>query len=251
MRRRAYVVGTAAGLVGVALWWRRATPDQVATEHVILDAGQVRDLYDELASNYDVLASFYDLVGSRRLAAQGIRLLNLQPGDVVVDLGCGTGVNLPQLSAEVGPQGRVIGVDLSAGMLAQARERTVSQGLGNVELVQQDVRQFEFPDDLDGVVATFALEMVPEHDEVIARACRALSGTGGRIAVMGLREPPGWPRWAVEVGIALGRPFGVTEAYTRIRPWEAVERHTDEIAFDTRLFGAVYLKVGQASESSL
>ena len=246
MRRRAYVVAVAGVLGGVAFWWRRRTPTQAAAEDGILGPGQVRHLYDQFASNYDLMASVYDLVGSRRLAAHGVRLLNLGPGDVVVDLGCGTGVNLPQLAAEVGPEGRVIGVDLSAGMLDQARQRVASKGLTNVELVQQDVREFEFPADLHGVVATFALEMVPEHDEVIARACRSLSRTGGGIAVMGLREPPGWPRWAIEAGIALGRPFGVSEAYTHIHPWEAVQRHTDEVAFETRFFGSVYLAVGRA-----
>ena len=246
MRGRSLAVAAAGALVGVAFWWRRRTPSQAAAESGILGPGQVRALYDELASSYDVMASVYDVVGSRRLAAHGMRLLNLRPGDVVVDLGCGTGINLPQLAGEVGPEGRVIGVDLSAGMLDQARERIASKGLSNVELVQQDVREFEFPEDLHGVVATFSLEMVPENDEVIARACRSLSRTAGRIAVMGLREPPEWPRWAIDMGIALGRPFGVSEAYTHIHPWEAVQRHTDEVAFETRFFGSVYLAVGRA-----
>jgi demethylmenaquinone methyltransferase/2-methoxy-6-polyprenyl-1,4-benzoquinol methylase len=221
-------------------------PEKAGREHGILDAQAIQRLYDQLAPSYDALASVYRAVGSRRLAERGMRLLDLRPGDTAVDLGCGTGVNLPELARLVGPTGRVVGIDLSPQMLARARERITRAGFSNVELVQGDVRGFAFPDDLHGVMSTFALEMVPEHDEVIGRACRALSVTGGRIAVMGLRRPPSWPRWAVDLGIAIGRPFGVSDAYVQVRPWKALRRHTDEFRFETKVCGALYLAVGRA-----
>lgn len=243
MRRAWYLIGGTT--LAVTWWlWRRVAPASAQGDRGVLDAQEARELYDQLAPSYDALASVYRLVGSRRLAEQGMRLLGLSPGDTVVDLGCGTGVNLPWLAQAVGPAGRVVGVDLSREMLDQARRRT-ADAPAEVDLVQQDVRDFAFPDGTAGVVATFALEMVPGYDQVIERACRALAPTEGRIAVMGLRRPPNWPRWAVALGIALGKPFGVSEAYSEFRPWEAVRHHAREVHFQTRAFGSVYLSVGE------
>lgn len=219
----------------------RPTPDDR-----LLQADEVRRLYDRIAPGYDALVATYQLLGARRLGARAIELLDLQPGDTVVDLGCGTGANLDGLARAVGSTGRVVGVDLSPGMLDQARTRPAARKGGPAELVQADIREFILPPDTRGVLSTFALEMVPEHDQVVAHASRTLAHHGGRLAVSGLRRPPNWPEWAVRLGLAINRPFGVSRAYTEVHPWESVRRHTHEIAFEAAVLGAVYLCVGTA-----
>jgi SAM-dependent methyltransferase len=69
--------------------------------------------------------------------------LELLPGQRVVDLGCGSGRTTLELAARVGPGGEVAGVDISAGMLARARERAARSGTGNVEFVYADVQVHE------------------------------------------------------------------------------------------------------------
>jgi ubiquinone/menaquinone biosynthesis C-methylase UbiE len=79
-----------------------------------------------IARRYDRIAGLIGLIDwlffvppyFRRRAAQR---LGLNPGDRVLEIGCGTGRNLPYLREAVGPEGRIYGVDLSAGMLAKAR----------------------------------------------------------------------------------------------------------------------------------
>lgn len=232
-------VGRLVSLVGTVTTASRSTSQRGGE----LDADGVRGLYSTLAEDYDVLSSVYRLLGAGRLALRGIDALGLQAGDTVVDLGCGTGTYLPRLAEEVGPSGRVVGVDLSPEMLAQARDRV--SGLEQVELVEADIRTFELPAELDAALATFALEMVPAYDQVIARVCRVLRPARGRIAVMGLRESEAWPRWLVRVGVALARPFGVDEAYTDHRPWEAIRQYADEVLHDSTAGGAIYLSVGE------
>lgn len=234
------VLGRLVSLVGTVATTFRSS----SRRDGVLDADGVRDLYSTLAEDYDVLSSVYRLLGADRLASRGIDALGLRAGDTVVDLGCGTGTYLPRLAEKVGPSGRVVGVDLSSEMLAQARQRV--SGLEQVELIEADIRIFELPADLDAALATFALEMVPEYDQVIARVCRVLRPARGRIAVMGLREPEAWPRWLVRAGIALSRPFGVDEAYTDYRPREAIRQHADEVLQDSTAAGAIYLSVGEA-----
>lgn len=216
----------------------------MARDDRLLAADEVRRLYDRLAPTYDVVAGAYQLLGGRRLVLRAVELLALRSGDTLVELGCGTGVNLPRLARAVGPTGAVVGVDLSPGMLGRARDRLPIEGGAAVELVHADVRDYELPPNTRGVLAAFALEMVPEYDDVIARACRTLAATGGRLAVSGLRRSPDWPEWLVRLGILVNRPFGVSRAYAELHPWDAVRRHADEIAFETALFGAVYLSVG-------
>lgn len=212
----------------------------------ILDADEVGSLYDRIAPGYDLASGAYTWFGARRLGPRAIELLDLRPGDTAVDLGCGTGVNLEGLARAVGPTGRVIGVDISDGMLTQARRRrAVRDNPTRIDLVQADLREYRLPADTRGVLSTFAMEMVPEHEHVISAACATLAGSGGRLAISGLRRPPGWPEWAVRLGIILNRPFGVSRAYEEIRPWEALGRHADEVTFETTLFGAIYLSVGE------
>lgn len=211
----------------------------------VLEPSEVRSLYDRLAPVYDLLSSPYGWVGSKRLAEQAIEELRLQPGDTVVDLGTGTGRNLPKLAAAVGQAETVVGVDLSPGMLERARRRVTAMGSNNVELIEADMAAFDLPPGTDAVVSSFAMEMLPDYDEVIARLAKQLP-PGGRISVNGLRDPERWPEWVVRVASALSRPFGVSEAYRSLRPWEAIEAHTNDVVYEEAWAGAVYLAAGSA-----
>ena len=226
----------ALGLAGtVALGWRRLRSQAAPA---VLGPGEVRDLYDRLAPVYDGVARAYDLVGAGRFHRRAAAALCLSPGDTAVYLCCGTGANLVHLAEAVGETGRVVGVDLSPGMLAQARQRVERHGWRNVDLVEADVREVAFPSPVHGVVATYGLEMVPEHGAVIRRAVDALA-PGGRVAVGGLRRPEGWPEWLVRAGEVVNRPLGVSRAYEDVRPWRSVEAHAAGVAYEEHLLVAL------------
>lgn len=250
LRTSLFITATAVlAATGIrAVRWRAAGKAAPSAEG-LLSADQARRLYDRLAPIYDAVAGAYALVGARHLHRRAVRALGLSPGDTAVDFGCGTGENLEALASAVGPSGRIVGVDLSAGMLERARQRAVRHGWDNVELVQADVRDFTVPDGTRGVVATFALEMVPGYDAVIERLAATMPA-GGRVAVSGLRRPERWPEWLIRLGEGVNRPFGVTRAYESFRPWESVRQHLREVCYEERLFGAVYLSVGEAQRTA-
>ncbi len=104
---------------------------------------------------------------------RAVELLRLRPGDHVVDLGCGTGLSFPLLQDKIGPEGRLIGVDLTPEMLAVAKERVDRSGWTNVELVQADISTYEFPEAISGVVAVGAFGYVAEFEPVIKKASHA------------------------------------------------------------------------------
>ena len=211
---------------------------------MILNKEQVKRLYGRMARFYDLALGGYRLLGVTRHRRRAVSGLRLNPGDTVVDLGCGTGANFESLQKAVGSSGRIIGVDLSPAMLARAQKRADQAGWKNVELVEADLEEWRVPPGTDGVLATFALEMVPEYDAVVKRLAGRIT-PGKRLALLGLKHPEGWPEWLVEFGIWLNKPFGVSREYERFRPWESVERHMTTIEFKELLLGAAYRCIGE------
>ena len=209
----------------------------------ILNAEEVRTLYNRNAGFYDAALIFYRLAGVTKLRSDLIDRLNLQEGDTVVDLGCGTGSNFPMIHDKVGKAGRIIGVDLSPAMLERAREKAAKHDFDNVTLVESDIRNYRYPADIKAVAACFALEMVPEYDAEIKRIAEALPESG-RLGLLGLKHPENWPDWIVQLGVILNKPFGVSREYEDFQPWEAVEKHLEAENFQEFYLGAAYRSVG-------
>ena len=132
---------------------------------------KIEQFYRKRARHYDISANLYYLLGFREFAyrALAIRALNAQRGDTIVEIGCGTCLNFRLLREEVGSEGKIIGVDLTPEMLAEARNRVSRNNWSNIELVQDDAGTYQFPDRIDGVISTFAITLVPEYDLIIKK----------------------------------------------------------------------------------
>lgn len=242
-RRTKFVLVAAAGTAALAI--RRLGKRHPIPDPHLLTAAEVRSLYDQLAPIYDMLASGYQFVGGGNFRRRAVGRLDLGPGDTVLELACGTGANFTHLHDAVGPTGRIVGIDLSPGMLAEARKRAKQHGWTNVELVEGDLREVLFPERVEGIISTFGLEMIPEHDAVIERAIARLI-PDGKIVVGGLRRPEEWPNWLIRIGEWINRPFGVSRAYEDVQPWRSVLRHANDVEYEEHLFGAAYLTTGAA-----
>jgi demethylmenaquinone methyltransferase/2-methoxy-6-polyprenyl-1,4-benzoquinol methylase len=181
------------------------------------------ETYRKNAKHYDVTSQFYPVPGypQRAQRLRAVRALGLRPGDSVVDVACGTGLNFPLIEQVIGPDGRIVGVDLTDAMLAQAQHRIETNGWSNISLVQADAAEFEFPTEVDAVLSTYALSQVPECGDVIAHGAAALSA-GGRWVVLDLKAPDNTPRYLAQLGIALARPFASIDEWLARRPWEAI-----------------------------
>jgi ubiquinone/menaquinone biosynthesis C-methylase UbiE len=204
-------------------------------------------LYRRRSRHYDAATHLFDLIGfaERQYRQMAVAALRLRPGGRVVDIGCGTGLNLPLLEQAVGPAGCVFGVDLCDGMLVHACERVRRAGWSNVRLTQGDVAEYDFPPALDGIVSTFALTLVPEFDDVVRRGAQALA-PGGRFVVVDLKRPARAPSWLVRLGVLVNRPFGVSLDLAERHPWESIGRHLDGVTVKELYRGFAYLCVGEA-----
>jgi len=144
-----------------------------------------RHFYNRISRSYDLLADASEHAARER----GLAGLAAAPGERVLEVGFGTGHSLETLAAAVGPGGRVVGVDVSDGMIDLARERVARARIASqVRLVLGDVRSLPCPAAaFDAVFMSFTLELIDPCGipGVLAEIARVLR-PGGRLGVVSL-----------------------------------------------------------------
>ena len=146
---------------------------------------------------YDLISPLYD-VAIRSLyepyRKMVIQKLELQDGETVLDLGCGSGLNFEPIMAEIGPQGILVGVDVSAKMLARAQKVVNQNGWKNVRLFQQDVRRLDAVDfealmgaslPVDKILCTLGMSVFPDWQVAFDKTFSLLK-SGGKYGLMDL-----------------------------------------------------------------
>jgi len=207
------------------------------------------ETYRKKAKHYDITSRFYPVPGypQRAHRVRAVQALALRPGDRVVEIASGTGLNFSLIEQVIGPDGRIVGVDLTDAMLAQAQHRIETNGWSNISLVQADAAEFDFPTEVDAILCTYALSHVPESGDVIAHGAAALS-PGGRWVVLDLKAPDNAPRWLAQLGITLVRPFGSIDEWIARRPWDAIRTAMEDgladLSWTELVFGTAFLAVG-------
>lgn len=192
--------------------------------------------YDRVARFYRTFEPLYLIFPPARRRA--VAALGLKRGDVVLEIGAGTGRNFPYLVEAVGPAGAVIAVDASAGMLAEARKLVQREGWSNVELVRADASRLEIDRDIDGVLFSLSYSALPEPRPALAAAWRRLR-PGARVVVMdlGLTQSGGLAR-ALDPIARLLLKFTPGDAYSD--PWRDLAAY-GSVQTKRFLFGLFYV----------
>jgi ubiquinone/menaquinone biosynthesis C-methylase UbiE len=159
--------------------------------------------YDAAADHFDdEPLSFWERIGRRTVARVGLPV-----GANVLDVGCGTGASALPAAEIVGPNGFVVGVDLSARQLDRARTKAMTRGLENLEFRLADMTALGFPDSrFNAVVSVFSIFFVPDMEGLVRELWRMVR-PGGKLAVTtwGPRIfEPAYSRWLVAVKQELG-----------------------------------------------
>lgn len=181
--------------------------------------------YGRWAAVYDVLAKWTPGIRSVRRSVAAACLLS--EGQTVVELGCGTGANLRYLRDRVGPDGTVVGVDVTPQVIERARCETAD--LDNVHVVRGDATRPPLSpagSDVDAIVATFLVGMLQEPAAAVSAWCD-LVGPGGRVVLANATRTERWYAPAVNAAFR-GVVLVSTPPTTKLRYDDDPVAHLDE-----------------------
>jgi len=200
------------------------------------DPARARDKYRAHADGYDASAR-----RTMALRRRVISLLELQPGQTVLDVACGTGLSFAWLREGVGEAGQVIGVELSPDMLQLARARCAREGWRNVKLIESDMASVALPGSLDAILFNFTHDVIqsPPALERIFAAARP----GARIAVAGVKYAPWWLAPLNPFVRVRARPYLTTYAGLDA-PWKPLLDYVDDFQWKSALFATGYIGSG-------
>ncbi|WP_245767064.1 bifunctional demethylmenaquinone methyltransferase/2-methoxy-6-polyprenyl-1,4-benzoquinol methylase UbiE [Stigmatella erecta] len=148
-------------------------------------------MFDQIAPRYDLLNRMMSLGIDQRWRRKTVQALALKPGYRVLDLATGTG-DLALKVLKYHPDGTVVGLDPSEGMMEIGRKKVAEQGLSaQCELKRGDAQALPFEDNsFDGICMAFGIRNVPDRPKALREMAR-VTRPGGRIAILELSEPQG------------------------------------------------------------
>jgi SAM-dependent methyltransferase len=205
---------------------QRDTPDRAAA----------LEQYRQRAAIYDL-----ELAPLAPLRRRAVDALALQPGETVLDVGCGTGLSLPLLEAAVGAGGHVVGIEQSPQMLAYARRRVEAAAWTQVELECAPAEEARIGTLADAALFFFTHDILrrPEALDAVLAHLRP----GARVVASGLKWAPPWA-WPVNLFVWPAALHSVSSLAGLDAPWAGLAQRLHRLDVEPWLMGGAYVASG-------
>jgi ubiquinone/menaquinone biosynthesis C-methylase UbiE len=198
---------------------------------------RVRRLFTRWAGIYDLRVRLF-----LRWRAAALKALRSRPGDTVLDLAHGTGLNVPYILEQIGPGGRLIGVDCTRAMLKQAQRKVTRHRWESVALMEGDAEHLPLAGaSCDAVLCSYGMAIIPDYRRALAEAVRVLKPGGRLVLLEPKRGSALWARAATPLVAFAGRFGGVDLGR---RPWEQLPALLEDVSRTDYCGGIVYVASG-------
>jgi arsenite methyltransferase len=199
------------------------------------------ELYRRKAADYDASAEF-----TMPLRRRTIALLQLQPGQTVLDVGSGTGLSFDLLRDAVGDQGRVLGFEQSPDMFALAEQRVAKAAWGNVWQANAAAETVHLPELADAVLFNYTHDIcrTPAAVDNILRQMKP----GARVAMAGIKFFPWWTGPLNLLAWLKNRPYNA-QAADLWTPWSLVAAQCENFQWHSTQWGMGYIASGIRKET--
>jgi ubiquinone/menaquinone biosynthesis C-methylase UbiE len=206
------------------------------------DRDAALEQYRRRAGVYDRELALFEPI--RRLA---ISKLGLRPGDVVFDVGCGTGLSLSMLRRGIGPKGRIIGIEQAPEMLEQARRRVARARWAQVTLMCAPVEAADIRVHADAALFHFTHDIL-QRPEAIANVISHLK-PGARVVASGLKWAAPWLMRPINLFVLPAALRSVTSLDGMDQPWRLLQDQLGQMNVESRLRGGAYVASGVCASS--
>lgn len=194
-------------------------------------------------AQYRLRARFYDaeLAAFEPVRRQAIACLQLQPGDTVLDIGCGTGLSFDRLQQGVGSEGCVVGIEQSPEMAEIALQRVAQHAWHHVILVNAPVERAAIPVRADAALFHFTHDIL-QHSDEIRRVVGHLK-PGARVVAAGLQWSSPWD-WPTNWLVLMAALYSTTSLAGLGQPWRHLAEQVGALQAMPSPLSGVYIVSG-------